>query len=124
MITGVMHGAFATRGSVAYLSFEVEGAHRFLQSFLSLCSFLAQSVRRVSVPESFEAHRWGVLAFQQFPVHLHGLRDPPAVRHSSRLAVCDSPEAALFDPQLSAQVDIHVGCDRRLFRVPVHEFHP
>jgi hypothetical protein len=124
VITGVMHGAFATRGSVAYLSFEVEGAHRFLQSFLSFCGFLAQSVRRLSVPESFEAHRWGVLAFQQFPVHLHGLRDPPAVRHSSRLAVCDSPEAALFDPQLSAQVDIHVGCDRRLFRVPVQEFHP
>ena len=123
MITGVMHGAFATRGSVAYLSFEVEGAHRFLQSFLTLGGFLAQFVRRMSVPESFESHRRRVLAFQQVPVHLHGLRDPSAVRHPSRLAVCDFLEAALFDPQLSAQVDVHVGCDRRLFRVPVHEFH-
>ena len=122
MITGVMHGAFATRGSVAYLSFDVEGAHRFLQSFLSFCGFLAQSVRRLSVPESFEAHRWGVLAFQQFPVHLHGLRDPPAVRYSCRLAIRNFLEAALFDPQLSAQIDVHVCCDRWLFWVPMHEF--
>ena len=87
MITGVAHGVFATRGSVAYLSFEVEGTHRFLQSFLTLGGFFAQFVRCMPVPESFESHRRRVLASQQVPVYLHGLRDPPAVRHSSRLAV-------------------------------------
>jgi hypothetical protein len=92
------------------------------QSFLAIQAFVPHFIRCLNVPKSFEAHRWNVRTFQNIAVHLHGARYPSAIRYPVCLADNGFSEAAWFDAQLPAQIDVHIGDDGRFGGVPVHKF--